>query len=429
MRKTLWEQWDILAGAVRWLCLGALVGVLSGSASALFLASLGWATSTRGAHPWLLWLLPFAGLAMGQVYQRWGAGAERGNNLILENISADGGRVPLRMAPLVLLGTIATHLFGGSAGREGTAVQMGTSLADQAARSLRLSPGDRRLLLMSGIAGGFGSVFGTPLAGTVFGMEVSQVGGIRYRGLVACLSAAFVGDWVTTAWGVGHGHFTIAHVPAFSALGFGQAALLAVAFGLAGLLFAKLTHGLRALFAQIVPPVGWRPLAGGIAVVILTYLVGTDAYLGLSLPLIQESFAGMVAAPAFLLKILFTAVTLGAGFQGGEVTPLFVIGASLGSTMSGLVGLPADLAAAMGFVAVFAAAANTPLACIVMAVELFGGAGLPYVAVAAFLAYLISGHSGIYTSQRVETAKSPGLAGEEGATLQDLHEARRPDRS
>lgn len=413
------EQVHILGATLKWALLGGLSGAASGTASALFLAALARATGAREAHPWLLWFLPLAGLVMGYAYQRWGDEAGRGNNLIITNIQTGGGRVPLRMAPMVLISTVLTHLFGGSAGREGTAVQMGGSLADALARLLRLSAMDRRLILMSGISGGFGAVFGTPLAGTIFALEVLQSGTVRYRGLVACLVAAFTGNWVTTAWGIGHSQYQVAQVPAFRALALGQTALMALAFGLAGALFARLTHGLRTLYQRVLPLLAWRAFAGGLVVIGLTYLVGTRAYLGLSLPLIGEAFAGAAPPAAFLLKIVFTAATLGAGFQGGEVTPLFVIGATLGSALSGIVGLPVDLAAAMGFVAVFAAAANTPLACAVMAVELFGGASAPYTMVACLLAYLFSGPTGIYGAQRIGTPKHPFAWAEEGAHRDD----------
>lgn len=414
----------ILAGLVKWTFLGSIVGLLTGSASALFLTALTWATQTRELNPWALWLLPLAGLSIGLLYQRWGGGAERGNNLILDNIHDSEQRLPLRMAPFILVTTVITHLFGGSAGREGTAVQMGGSLAEGLSRLLGLTTSDRRLLLMSGISGGFGSVFGTPLAGTIFGMEVLRVGALRYNGITACLVAAFVGDWVTAAWGVPHTQYLVGALAPLHIIGFGKATLMGIAFGLVALGFSSLTNGLRALFRNLVLHAAWRPALGGAIIILLTYLVGTRAYLGLSLPLITESFAAPISGTAFLLKLLFTAVTLGSGFQGGEVTPLFVIGATLGSALSAPLGLPSDLAASMGFIAVFAAAANTPLACLVMAVELFGTAGLGYTAVATFVAYLISGHSGIYHSQRVDTPKHGVLHGAADLTLDQIYEGR-----
>lgn len=416
------EQAMLLFSLLKWLALGSLVGVLSGTASAAFLTALEWATGTRVAHPGLLWALPAAGLLIGWIYSRLGRGAEKGNNLILDQIHRPQGQVPLRMAPLVLLGTVTTHLFGGSAGREGTAVQMGASLADGVARLLRLAPGDRRILLMSGISGGFGSVFGTPLAGTVFGMEVLRVGAIRYEALVACLAAAFVGDQVTVAWGIHHGHYAVAAVPALTTGVLGRVLLAGVAFGLAALLFAELAHGCKSLFGALAPSPLLRPVVGGFLVIGLTYLAGTREYLGLGVPMIRQAFtAEPVPALAFLWKTVFTTLTLGAGFQGGEVTPLFFVGATLGNALASPLALPPDFLAALGFVAVFAGAANTPLACILMGAELFGAGPLPFIGVASVISYVISGHRGIYAAQRVETAKSQSVPVPPGTALRALH--------
>lgn len=416
-REYLALGWTLL----KWCLLGGAVGLLSGAASAAFLSSLGLATAAREGHPWLLWLLPVAGMAIGWIYDRFGRSVEAGNNLLLERIhEADGdGRVPLRMAPLIAFGTVATHLFGGSAGREGTAVQMGGSLTSLVGRPLRLGVEDRRVLLMAGISGGFGSVFGTPLAGMVFGMEVLAVGRIRYDALVPCLVASTVGDLVCRGLGVGHHHYAVS-APAMTGgllLAVGLAGLL---FGTASLLFAELTHAIgHAAKAAIRRP--WlRPLLGGLAVILLTYLVGTRDYLGLSLPLIERSFRpeGVVLG-AFALKILFTAVTLGTGFKGGEVTPLFCIGATLGNAFAALTGQPTAVFAALGFVAVFAGAANTPLACILMGIELFGADLAVPLTMACIVSYIASGHRGIYLSQRVDTPKAAMVLVPDGSLLRD----------
>ncbi len=416
----------LLLSILKWLLLGSIVGVLSGTASAAFLAALAWATDTRLQTPQLLWGLPAAGMIIGWLYTRWGGGAEKGNNLILDQIHRPQGQVPLRMAPLVLLGTVTTHLFGGSAGREGTAVQMGGSLADAVARLLRLAPADRRILLMSGISGGFGSVFGTPLAGTVFGMEVLRVGAIRYDALVGCMAAAFVGDQVTQAWGLHHTHYLVSAVPDFSAAVFAKVLLAGALFGLAALLFAELAHGFKSLFRAWLP---WplRPVVGALLVIGLTWLAGTRAYLGLGVPMIQQSFtAEPVPTTAFLWKTVFTTVTLGAGFQGGEVTPLFFVGATLGNALAHPLALPPAFLAALGFVAVFAGAANTPLACVLMGAELFGAAPLPYIGIACIISYVFSGHRGIYAAQRLETAKSKSVPVPPGTALQAVHELTPP---
>ena len=401
------DFFDFLQIAGKWTLLGGAAGVLAGTAAYIFLLSLAWATATRLAQPGLLYALPGIGLGVGWLYYRFGGTAALGNNLVIDEVNHNRTKIPLRMAPLVLLGTILTHLGGGSAGREGTAIQMGASLADGLRRLLGLTGEDRRLLLMAGISGGFGAVFGVPAAGFVFGMEVQGIGRIRYDGIIPCLVAAFVGDLVGRAWGAPHSHY-----PQFAAIPLDpllvlKVALAGVAFGLTSLLFVELTHGIKIFMSRLS---GWTPLyplLGGIAVIGLTGLVGTHDYLGLSLPLLTASVDGTGVAPwAFALKLLFTAVTLGTGYLGGEVTPLFVIGATLGDALSGLLGGPPGLLAAVGLVAVFAGASNTPLACAIMGIELFGGGLTPYLFLGCVVAYLASGHRGIYMTQRVHQPKT-----------------------
>jgi H+/Cl- antiporter ClcA/PII-like signaling protein len=416
------EQFALGWSLLKWCILGALVGLLSGVASTAFLIGLGWATTTREAHPWLLWLLPVAGAAIGWIYNRFGKEVEGGNNLLLERIHDPEGEVPLRMAPLIALATIGTHLFGGSAGREGTAVQMGGSLTNLISWPLRLPGQDRRILLMSGISGGFGSVFGTPLAGTIFGLEVLTVGRIRYDALIPCFVASTVGDMVCRGLGIYHHLYSLPEPPQLTAgllLAVGVAGLL---FGIASLLFSELTHVIQhATKAWFKIP--WlRPFVGGLAVILLTILVGNHDYLGLGLPLIERSFtpAGVFLG-AFALKIVFTSVTLGSGFKGGEVTPLFCIGATLGYAFASLTGQPTAMFAALGFVAVFAGAANTPLACILMGIELFGAGLAVPLTLACIVSYITSGHRGIYLSQQVDTPKASTILVPDGVSLRDAH--------
>ena len=402
------EHLDHLVFLVRWSILGAASGVLAGLASAAFLVALDWATDTRVDTPWLLYLLPAAGFVIGAAYHYGGGRSAAGNNLILDEIHTPTAWVPRRMAPLVFVGTIATHLFGGSAGREGTAIQMSGSLTDVVARALRLGPDHRRLLLIAAIAGGFGSVFGVPLAGAVFALEVQSIGRLRYDALVPALAASVVGDQVVRLLDVEHLPTPVVGSVDLTAGLALKLAAAGVAFGLCATAFAALTHALKALFASRVawPPL--RPVVGGVLVIALTGIVGTRDYLGLSLPLATEALAGLgtVATFAFALKLLFTTVTLGTGFQGGEVTPLFVIGATLGATVGDLLDLPLGLAAAVGFVAVFGAATNTPLACTIMGVEMFGAGPIVPLAIACTVAYVSSSHRSIYTSQRLDTPKA-----------------------
>ena len=400
---------DLLAflhNGARWLLLGGLVGGLAGTAAWIFLTALTWATATRVAYPALLYALPLIGLAMGWLYYRFGGSAALGNNLVIDEVNHNRAQIPLRMAPLVLLGTIATHLGGGSAGREGTAIQMGASLADGLRRLLGLTGEDRRLLLMAGISGGFGSVFGVPAAGFVFGMEVQAMGRIRYEGLIPCLVASFIGDWVARAWGTPHTHYPQLALTPIDLLLLAKVGLAGIAFGLTSLLFVELTHGIKLLVSRTTTWTPLYPVLGGIVIIGLTWLVGSRDYLGLSLPLIVDSVEGTGVVPwAFALKLLFTAITLGTGYLGGEVTPLFVIGSTLGYALSGPLGLPPALLASIGLVAVFAGASNTPLACAIMGIELFGGGAIPYLFLGCVVAYLASGHRGIYVTQRVHQPK------------------------
>lgn len=415
------EPLTLALSLAKWFCLASVVGVLAGTGSAAFLAGLYWATKTREQTPWLLYLLPLGGLLIGWFYSRFGRDFEAGNNLLLERAEAGGGNLSWVMAPGIVFATIGTHLFGGSAGREGTAVQMGGGLADLVGRLFRLSAVDRRLILMSGMSGGFGAVFGTPVAGAVFAMEVLAIGRIRYDAIFPCLVASVVGDSVCRGLGMDHHIYEIQMLPIVTATMLLWAAIAGLAFGGASRIFAELTHAISRFVAARVRTPWMRPFYGGIAVIALTYFVGTRDYLGLSLPLIDASFTtGGIVFWAFALKIVFTAVTLGTGFKGGEVTPLFCIGATLGYSFASLTGQPTAVFAALGFVAVFAGAANTPLASVLMGIELFGAELAAPIAVACVVSYIASGHHGIYLSQRIDTPKRDGLASSGGLTLSQL---------
>jgi H+/Cl- antiporter ClcA len=408
----------------QWTWLGAAVGVACGIASAVFLLLLDRATAFREAHPAIVYGLPLSGLVVGAFYERWGKPIAGGNNLIIDTIHDDSPQIPLRMAPMVLLGTVLTHLFGGSAGREGTAVQMGASLADEIAHRLGVGKEIRRQLLAAGIAGGFGSVFGTPVAGTLFGLEVVCIGRVEYDALVPALVASVVGDQVTRRLGVVHTVYPTLSTVDLSPAVLGKLAVIGVAMALATVAFVELTHRLKQGLAARIPRLPVRMFVGGCAVVVLWKLFGTDEYLGLGVPFIVRAFHDP-ALPvfAFAAKILFTAITLGAGFLGGEVTPLFFVGAALGSVSARLLGLPIELGAGVGIAAVFGAAANTPVALSIMAAELLGTGVLPHVLVVSVIAYLLSGHRGIYPSQRVLRPKHGGAPLEKAVPLRDWENA------
>ena len=396
---------DVTQYLFKWFLISLMVGVLSGSASAFFLVSLDFVTQYRENNLWLIALLPLGGLIIGLMYHYLGKEVVKGNNLILDEFHQPQQTIPIKMTPLVLLGTLITHLFGGSAGREGTAVQMGASLADQLNRWLPLTKTDRKIILITGISGGFASVFGTPLAGAIFALEVLVVGQILYAGLFPSLLTALVANYTCHAFNVGHTQYQVPLVPELSHYNLLWIVIAGILFGLTAWLFSKSAHFWTQLFQTKIKYPPLRPVVGGVILSLVVWLTSTYEFIGLGIPSIVNAFTTPNFGYEFLIKILFTTFTLGAGFKGGEVTPLFFIGATLGSALSLIMPLPIALLAAMGFVAVFAGATNTPLACTLMGIELFGMETGVFIGLACVIAYLSSGHQGIYGSQIIKSKK------------------------
>jgi H+/Cl- antiporter ClcA len=417
------EHYGILKYLIRWTLLVMPVAAVIGSMVAFFLWLLTAAIHFRFAHTWLLYLLPAAGVLIHFIYKWAGKSSEKGNNLIIDEIHQPGAGVPARMGPIILITTIITHLFGGSAGREGTAVQIGGSIAALFGKWFKLNDDDMRMLLTAGVAAGFGAVFGTPLTGAIFAIEVLTIGRLNYSALLPALIASFIGD-VTV--GVFHIHHTAYHVAVISPTPYFLSDYLTVdlvliakiiaasaAFGLASYLFALMVHEIKAVFLKIFSATWLIPVFGGLIIIGLTLVIGRQDYLSLG---VDAQYPGAVTIPSafaaggadtwsWLWKTIYTTITLGTGFKGGEVTPLFYIGATLGNTLSGLLNAPVGLFAALGFIAVFSGATNTPLACTFMGIELFGGQYALFYAIACFTAYFFSGNSGIYSSQRIAVPK------------------------
>ena len=390
---------------LKWIFVCTLIGVFSGSASAFFLVTLEKATHYRESNNWIIWLLPIGGLLIGLAYHYWGKSVVKGNNLLLEEYENPQDIIPLKMAPLVLFSTLITHFFGGSAGREGTAVQMGGAIADQFTGVFKLDNSERKTILILGISAGFASIFGTPLAGALFALEVVFFSKIDLKSIPFSFLTAYIAHYTVEIWQVHHTVYTIPFVPEMNLTILFWILAVSILFGLAAMLFSRSTHLWADLFSKTIAFPPFRPFVGGILLAIAFFFIGTTKFNGLGVPVIVDAFSNPNAPYDFLLKILFTGFTLGAGFKGGEVTPLFFVGATLGSALSLIVPLPIGLLAGMGFVAVFSGATHTPIACTVMGMELFGIESGLFIGIACIIAYFSSGSLGIYKTQIVKGAK------------------------
>lgn len=386
--------------------MAALVGAVSGVGSWALFEALDSATSARLDHDWLVWLLPIAALALGAMYHYLGAETNRGTSLVItESLVPESPteierdpRVPMRMAPMIFGATYVAQLTGASVGREGAALQIGGSLVTTLLRPFRLPAHEMRIALIAAMAGAFGGAFGVPVAGAIFALEVQRTGRIRYEALAPALAASITADYVVE--GLGRSTPLVALPIDLDAWIAVRLVLVGVVAGLVARLFVSSLHAMKNAARRVVNWVPARPVVGAVATIALMALFGRD-YLGLSLPLVDDALSGNTAEwfeP--LLKILFTVIALGSGIPGGEVTPLFVVGATLGSAMSAPLGLDPTLVAAATLAAVFGAASNTPIACTVLAVELFGGGVAVPAAIVCIVAYAVSSEHGIYEGQR-----------------------------
>lgn len=382
----------------------SIVGTIAGVSSAFFLNVLNSATSFRESHSWPLYFLPFAGFIVSYMYNVWGKDSGKGNNLILEEIHSPKNKVPLRMAPFVFIGTIVTHLFGGSAGREGTAVQMGGSFADQFASYLNVNQKERKKMLMAGSGAALGAAIGSPLAGIIFGMEVISIGNLRLLALGECIIASIFATFASHIIGLGHSHYPKIILPEINANLIIIIIISGIIFGIVAASFARFTHFVENIFKKYIsyPPI--RSFTGGIILIVLFNILG-HKYIGLGLDSISSSFYVASGPYDWFFKFVLTSITLSAGFKGGEFTPLVFIGATLGSFIGISFELPITLFAALGFVSVFAGASNAPISCILMGIDVFGIGVAPFLILSCYVSYYFSGHRGIYSSQLVHTKK------------------------
>lgn len=382
-----------------WLKICIAIALFSGCTSAGFLYALNYVTNLRELHKELLWGLPLAGIVIVFLYKHYGGNASKGNNLLFEEYYNPKGNIPLIMAPLVVVATLLTHLFGGSAGREGTAVQYGGTYADRIAKKLNLDKTQHRIALICGVAAGFASLFGTPLAGTVFAVEMFRCGKLRYQALIPALLTAYLSHGISLLLKAPHTHYPFVHLEFGDIKYLLWVILLGFLSGLTARIFIYTGESLSFVFKKINNPY-WRILLGATIILSIIAIIGDTRHIGLGMPTILESFNEPQSGLDFLLKILLTCLTLSVGFKGGEVTPLFFIGATFASFASIYIPIPLLLITALGFVSVFSGCTKTPFACAVMAAELFGFYILPFALICTAMATFTAGRGGIYQSQK-----------------------------
>lgn len=398
---------EICAGRVwllsRWLALAGVTGAVLGVLGGLFGRSITAVTAFRGNHPWMLYFLPLAGLGIVAMYRM--DPYKTGTNRVLEGIQSDV-YIPLRTAPLIVGSTILTHAFGASAGREGAALQLGGSIGGTIGRWLKMDDYDHKIMIMCGMSAGFSALFGTPLTATVFAMEVVSVGLMQYAALVPCCVAALAAKEFAGLVGAHGEHFALPAVTVFDWKSGALTILLALCCAGVSILFCTVLHHTEHLYKKWIPNEWLRIMAGGCLVILMTKLLGTTDYLGAGMNIIELAMEGQVAAAAFLIKTVFTAVSLGSGFRGGEIVPTLFVGAAFGCLFGQVTGLSPSLAAACGMASVFCGVTNCPISALLLSFELFGFECMPFFLLSVCIAYLESGYYGLYHSQKILYSKT-----------------------
>ena len=401
-----WKK--ILLVLLKWIVLSVVVGGIIGGIASVFSYAVTWATSFRQAHPVVILGMPLGGLLIVSLYHVMGQRENTGTNLVLNVVRSSDEAIPGQVTPLILISTVITHFFGGSSGREGAALQFGASVGDVLARRIHLNESDKKIVILASMSAAFSALFGTPMAAVIFPMEVISVGVLYYAALVPCVFAAFTAQYVALLLKVRTLElpYPVLEVPDFYSVNALKCIVLALACALVGALFCVMLHSCEHWFEKWLPNKYLRVMAGAAAVMALYFLLGTDAYLGLGGEAIHGSFQSPAGAEMFFLKIVFTCLTLCVGFKGGEIVPSLFIGATLGSAMSVLLGLPCDICAACGMVGVFCAVTNCPIASLLIAFEMFGFAGMPFFCVVVALSYLLSGYQSLYRAQKIMYSKT-----------------------
>lgn len=403
-KETMKHTLRRFANSVKWVVFAVIVGAAVGLCGTAFSVLLTHATDLRLQHPWLLLLLPAGGLLIVGLYQLLRDQNDTGTNLVISAIHS-GDHLPFRMAPLIFLSTLITHLFGGSAGREGAALQMGGSLGNTIGRIFRFDEKDRHVMIMCGMSAAFSALFGTPMAAAIFPLEVVSVGVMYYMALVPCVISSLVARGIADSFGVANEMFPVTSIPKFTVLTAVEISALAVLCALVSILFCVALHRTEELYRKIFKNAYLRVAAGGCLIVLLTALVGNQSYNGTGITIIAQCIDGTVRPEAFLLKMVFTALTLGAGYKGGEIVPTFFTGAAFGCLFGNLLGFSPTLCTAVGMSSMFCGVTNCPISSLLISFELFGYEGMPYFLLAVAFSYMLSGYFGLYRSQKIMYSK------------------------
>ncbi len=390
--------------SLKWVIFSILSGFVIGSAGTLFHFALSLATLVREKNLWLIWLLPVGGLLIVGAYQLLRDERDTGTNLVLSAIHS-GDELPFRTAPLIFITTLITHLFGGSAGREGAALQLGGSIGNGIGRLFHFDEKDKHIMIMCGMSAAFSALFGTPMAAAIFSMEVVSVGIMHYAALVPCVIASLIAHGIASSFGLGAERFPVANIPAFTVGSALQISVLAVLCAILSIVFCILLHQSESLYKKLFHNLYVRIFVGGCIVVVLTFLVGSQTYNGAGSNIIASCMNQGVTPETFLLKMLFTAATLGAGYKGGEIVPSFSTGAAFGFMFGNVTGFAPSLCTAVGMSALFCGVTNCPITSLLISFELFGYEGMPYFLLAVALSYMLSGYYGLYHSQKIIYSK------------------------
>lgn len=406
------EKWnsiiEYILNFLRWTIISIITGLISGGIGTLFVKSLGLANNFRTEHPQIILGLPLAGLFIVFLYKICKYN-DKGTNQVISTLH-DKSEVPFRMAPLIFISTILTHLFGGSAGREGAALQLGGSLGNQLGRWFRLDKDDTRIIVMSGMSGAFAAIFGTPLAAIIFSMEVGSIGALHVAAFLPCMISALVASSLASTFGCHAEAFTITETMNFSIPNALWMVLLGVFCAVVSMAFCQLLHTSGHLFKKYFSNPYIRIVISGLLIIALTIILQTSAYSGAGVNLIEEAFAGETPKMAFLWKMIFTAITLGAGFKGGEIVPSFTIGATLGCLFGTLFGLPVSLCAAVAMVSVFCGVTNSPITSLIIGFEMFGFDSMKFLLIGVAISYVLSGYSSLYGEQTFLFQKQRDIA-------------------